>query len=177
MRLHAAHPQEVLVPAADIALIWHTCIGLSDKYEAMCARAFAHLPENQPALWRPDYLTLLPHELPAAYGKTAALYAAAYGGEPYADPDTAWIGPEVPYPLAAPYSPVAAFLGSLDDNPKASEQAPAIARAAAKLGEGQPWVTAVVGGGWEAQHHMHSGCVRVRVVVLARCTAKDGSRC
>ncbi|KAG2446972.1 hypothetical protein HYH02_008126 [Chlamydomonas schloesseri] len=144
LRLHAAHPQEVLVPAADIALIWHTYLGLSDKYEEMCARVFSELPANQPALWRPDYLTLLPDQIPAAYGKTAALYTAAFGGVPYADPDTAWVGPEVPYPLAAPASPVAAFLGALDDNPKASEQAPAIARAAAKLGEGQPWVTAVV---------------------------------
>ncbi|KAG2432247.1 hypothetical protein HXX76_009165 [Chlamydomonas incerta] len=144
LRLHAAHPQEVLVPAADVALLWHTHLGLSDKYEEMCGRVFCELQETQPpALWRPDYLTLSPEQLSAAYGKTAALYTAACG-EPYADPDTAWIGPEVPYPLAAPGSPVAAFLSSLDDNPKASEQAPAIARAAAKLGEGQPWVSAAV---------------------------------
>ncbi|KAG2432248.1 hypothetical protein HXX76_009166 [Chlamydomonas incerta] len=143
LRLHAAHPQEVLVPAADVALLWHTHLGLSDKYEEMCGSVFCELQETQPALWRPDYLTLSPEQLSAAYGKTAALYTAAYG-EPYADPDTAWIGPEVPYPLAAPGSPVAAFLSSLDDNPKASEQAPAIARAAATLGEGQPWVSAAV---------------------------------
>ncbi|KAG2446971.1 hypothetical protein HYH02_008125 [Chlamydomonas schloesseri] len=149
LRLHAAHPQEVLVPAADIALIWHTYLGLSDKYEEMCARVFSELPANKPALWRPDYLTLLPDQIPAAYGKTAALYTAAYGGEPYADPDTAWIGPEVPYPLAAPASPVAAFLGALDDNPKAREQAPAITRATAKLGGTcKAWVTAVVSGAW-----------------------------
>ncbi|PNW76751.1 hypothetical protein CHLRE_11g469800v5 [Chlamydomonas reinhardtii] len=144
LRLHIAYPQEVLVPAADIALIWHTYLGLSDKYAEMCARVFCELQENQPALWRPDYLTLSPNQLPAAYGKTAALYTAAYGGEPYADPYTAWIGPEVPYPLAAPGSPVAAWLSALDENPKHGEQAAAIARAAAKLGEGQPWASAVV---------------------------------
>ncbi|KAG2432249.1 hypothetical protein HXX76_009167 [Chlamydomonas incerta] len=139
LRLHAAHPQEVLVPAADVALLWHTYLGLSDKYEEMCARVFCDLQKAQPpALWRPDYLTLSPDQLSVAYGKTAVLYTAAYG-EPYADPDTAWIGPEVPYPLAAPGSPVAAFLVCLDDIPRPSVHQPAVAWAETQLGWGQAW--------------------------------------
>ncbi|KAG2432250.1 hypothetical protein HXX76_009168 [Chlamydomonas incerta] len=132
LRLHAAYPQEVLVPAADVALLWHTHLGLSEKYEEMCRSMFRALPYQQ-QLWPPGYLNLPPPQLSAAYSRTAALYTAAYGGEPYADADTAWLGHQMPYPLAAPHSPVAPFLVCLDANPQQASQQAAVARAYAAV--------------------------------------------
>ncbi|KAG2432246.1 hypothetical protein HXX76_009164 [Chlamydomonas incerta] len=245
LALHAAHPEVLLVPAADVALLWHTHLGLSDKYEEMCDKLFGgrntaaagggasssaaaaeeplwrlllwgptsptgsspggggggggaagqaaapaaasavapvasekaaaaattadaklerqqqqskpsqQLPplaataaaasSSRPAaatppataadsvLFNPDYLALSPAKRAEAYGKTAALYTEMYG-EPYDDADTAWIGPEVPYPLAAPYSPIAPLLRALDDNPQQAEQQGAMEAAAKQLG-------------------------------------------
>ena len=150
LRLHIAHPQEVLVPAADIALIWHTYLGLSDKYEEMWVLMFKRLqkesPQQQPPaeLWRPDYLALSPDMRAEAYGKTAALYQQMYG-EPYDDPDTAWIAPEVPYPLAAPYSPIAPLLQALEDAPEPSAAHYwGTERAETLFGKGQSWANAKV---------------------------------
>eukprot|EP00198_Chlamydomonas_reinhardtii_P010219 XP_001699556.1 predicted protein [Chlamydomonas reinhardtii] len=83
-------------------------------------------------LFDPDYLALSPDKRAEAYGRTAALYQQMYG-EPYNDPDTAWIAPDVPYPLAAPCSPIAPLLRAFDDNPQHAAQTGAVA-AAKRLG-------------------------------------------
>ncbi|PNW76747.1 hypothetical protein CHLRE_11g469650v5 [Chlamydomonas reinhardtii] len=149
LRLHIAYPQEVLVPAADIALIWHTYLGLSDKYAEMWVLMFKRLQKDSPLqqlpaeLWRPDYLALSPDMRAEAYGRTAVLYQQMYG-EPYNDPDTAWIAPEVPYPLAAPYSPIAPLLQALEDAPKPSAHYLGTERAETLFGKGQSWASAKV---------------------------------
>ncbi|PNW76750.1 hypothetical protein CHLRE_11g469750v5 [Chlamydomonas reinhardtii] len=146
LRLHIAHPQEVLVPAADIALIWHTYLGLNDRYEEMWVLMFKRLQKDSPLqqlpaeLWRPDYLALSPDMRAEAYGRTAVLYQQMYG-EPYDDPDTAWIAPEVPYPLAAPGSPVAAYLCVMEDAPKPSAHYLGTGRAETLFGKGQSWAS------------------------------------
>ena len=243
LAMHAAHPDLLLVPAADIALFWHTHIGMSDQYEVACGRLFGGASSSSAAagggagggaaaasssstsataadeepLWRrllwgptspagggggggqqaapsaasalapvtagsdksaaatdvkfehlssrltataavaaapplppstqwpaaasspaasllfdPDYLALSPDKRAEAYGRTAALYQQMYG-EPYNDPDTAWIAPDVPYPLAAPCSPIAPLLRAFDDNPQHAAQTGAVA-AAKRLG-------------------------------------------
>ena len=82
LALHAAHPEQpLLVPAADIALMWHTHLGLSGQYTAACRELFGPVlaPYGLDPLWRPDYLDLTVEQLEVAYGKTAELYEAMFG--------------------------------------------------------------------------------------------------
>ena len=76
LELHVAHPDVTLVPPADIALVWHTHLGLSGDYAAACEETFGRDVEP----WRPDYLYITdPAQLAAAYGETARLYQQKYG--------------------------------------------------------------------------------------------------
>ncbi|KXZ47916.1 hypothetical protein GPECTOR_32g529 [Gonium pectorale] len=136
LALHAAHPSVPLVPAADIALLWHTHLGLSGQYEAACGKLFGAKSEGgwaEPSAWRPDYLSMGPEQMAEAYGNTANLYVEAYG-EPYDDDDTRWLPSDVPYPLAAPDSLLGFCLWVFDTNPQRREQGPAVAAAAAAAG-------------------------------------------
>ncbi|KAG2445027.1 hypothetical protein HYH02_008895 [Chlamydomonas schloesseri] len=119
LALHAAHPQQLLVPAADIALLWHTHLGLSGQYAAACRQLFGPSVSSygMEPVWRPDYLDLTVEQLEAAYGQTAALFEAMYG-EPYDDPDTAWLPLNSLHPFADPTtSPLAFGLRALDRLP------------------------------------------------------------
>ncbi|KAG2430902.1 hypothetical protein HXX76_009875 [Chlamydomonas incerta] len=162
LALRAAHPHApLLVPAADIALMWHTHLAFADSYAAACERLFGHLhggggggsgsqgggsaagEEQQEAaagggakagkgdeeeqerrrrvvLWRPGYVEVERAELVAGYQATAALYEQEYG-EPYDDPDTSWLPLSLPYPLAAPKSPLRPLLRLFDDVPSRLE--------------------------------------------------------
>ncbi|KXZ45949.1 hypothetical protein GPECTOR_49g533 [Gonium pectorale] len=143
LALHAAHPSVPLVPAADIALLWHTHLGLSGQYEAACGKLFGAGDEGgwgeqrAAACWRPHYLGMGPEEMAQAYGNTAKLYGEAYG-EPYHDSYTIWLPSDVTYPLAAPDSPLGSFLWVFDINPQRRFQEPAMAAAAAAVGLAQP---------------------------------------
>ncbi len=65
-----------LVPTADIALVWHTHLGLSGEYALACLKLFG----ADVAPWRPDYLYIMdPAQLQAAYAETAKLYQQKYG--------------------------------------------------------------------------------------------------
>ncbi|KAG2427348.1 hypothetical protein HXX76_012542 [Chlamydomonas incerta] len=149
----SAPPPLPLVPAADIALLWHTHLALAAQYAAVCAAAAARWgggaaaaeagaaaaaqqpgqPEPAAAAaaagpWAAAYLDLPQGpQLQAAYRRTAHLYEMEYG-EPYVCPHTAWLPPTVPYPLAAPGSPLAPLLRVYDALP------PATAAAVAALG-------------------------------------------
>ncbi|PNH06793.1 hypothetical protein TSOC_006798, partial [Tetrabaena socialis] len=146
LALHAQHPEAALVPAADIALLWHTHLCLSGPYAAMCQQLFGTSPRGseeggpgsqeaggQPAAgawaaaaamaaagWRPEYLEMDPLQLAAAYGETGRLYELEYG-EPYDGPDTAWVPASTPYPLAAPRSPLLGVLRLFDEVPSKLE--------------------------------------------------------
>ncbi|KXZ51533.1 hypothetical protein GPECTOR_12g496 [Gonium pectorale] len=106
LRLRAAHPRVALVPAADIALLWHTHLGLSGEYEAACAEWLG--PEAGP--WEPEYLSLERGRMVVAYGMTAALYERMYD-EPYSGPDTAWLPDMEHFPLLSPTNPLAFAAG------------------------------------------------------------------
>ncbi|GLC51859.1 hypothetical protein PLESTB_000556200 [Pleodorina starrii] len=130
LELHADHPGLTLVPTADIALVWHTHLGLSGDYAAACGEIFGRQVEP----WRPEYLHMGdPAQLAAAYGETARLYMQKYG-EPYDDPDTAWLSDAVPYPLATAANPLAYTLRLFDDNPQLNQQQAAIASTCAAAG-------------------------------------------
>ncbi|KXZ47917.1 hypothetical protein GPECTOR_32g530 [Gonium pectorale] len=136
LALHAAHPSVPLVPAADIALLWHTHLGLSGEYEAACGKLFGAKSEGgwaEPSAWRPDYLSMGPEQMAEAYGNTANLYVEAHG-EPYDDADTAWLPPDVAYPLAMAGSPLGSLLWVFDTNPQREGQEAAITAAATAAG-------------------------------------------
>ncbi|PNH05149.1 hypothetical protein TSOC_008554 [Tetrabaena socialis] len=117
LALHADHPAATLVPTADIALMWHTHVGMSSSYAAACRQLYGQ--EAEP--WRPDYVDLDLQQTAEAYSQTAQLYAAKYG-EPYDGPETGWVSGDVAYPLAAPTSPIAFALNAFDENPQQAEQ-------------------------------------------------------
>ncbi|GLI63284.1 hypothetical protein VaNZ11_006190 [Volvox africanus] len=120
LELLVAHPGLTLVPAADIALMWHTHLGLSGDYAA-AAKAIAVQPGSDcgGTIIRPMYLDLEGAPLRVAYNSTARLYEQTYG-EPYDSPDTAWVRPSEPHPLAGPASPLSfALLRAFDDVPSA----------------------------------------------------------
>ncbi|GFR44539.1 hypothetical protein Agub_g5810, partial [Astrephomene gubernaculifera] len=156
LRLHAAHPDSLLVPAADMALIWHTHLGLSGRYEHTCRQLFGRGrqeagKEKETATsptpdaggggteaeaaegycWRPAYLDLDRQLLEEAYGSTARLYQEVYG-EPFADAYTGWIPESDPHPLTTPdISPLAFTLRAFDEEPGAAASAATAAALAA----------------------------------------------
>ncbi len=77
------HPDVTLVPTADIALLWHTHLGLSGDYVDTCRRLLG----EEAGMWGPDYLHLDPAKLMAAYGETAKLYEQNYGESSPGTPD------------------------------------------------------------------------------------------
>ncbi|KAG2495989.1 hypothetical protein HYH03_005914 [Edaphochlamys debaryana] len=134
MELVRQHPDRTLVPAADIALVWHTHMGLSGSYAQACTALYGTsrdggvLPSGGASsgrlqgrdLPRPDYLHLSIKRLAAAYGETAQLYEQEYG-EPFVDADSAWVPPSLPYPLAATRSPLLPVLRLYEDQPNKLE--------------------------------------------------------
>ncbi|EFJ49929.1 hypothetical protein VOLCADRAFT_89428 [Volvox carteri f. nagariensis] len=138
--LLAAHPERTLVPSADIALMWHTHLGLSGSY-AMYGMGKGETAKTGPARAahtnggtggglaaapiRPTYLDLEGVPLRVAYNETARLYERMYG-EPYDSRDTAWLRPWELHPLAGPCSPLAfALRRAFDDVPSAAVAADA----------------------------------------------------
>ncbi len=103
LALHAVHPRQLLVPTADIALLWHTHMGLSwsytDTWAELASLAVQHglgrgaegteVGEQQPGgvgfngagvtLPRPDYLALSSRKREEAFATTALLYAETFG--------------------------------------------------------------------------------------------------
>lgn len=77
LQLHAAHPDAPLVPTADVALMWHTHLGLSESYAAMCGEAFG---TKRTAPWAPAYLAMGREQLAQGYSATARMWWEAYGG-------------------------------------------------------------------------------------------------
>ncbi|KAG2482483.1 hypothetical protein HYH03_018590 [Edaphochlamys debaryana] len=134
LRLQAAHASTPLVPTADIALIWHSHLGLSADYAAACA--VLNGPGREPL--RPAYVDL-GNGLDAAYRRTAALYESRYG-EPYDSAATAWLPGSVPYVLDTPGSPVALCRTIVDVNPQLAQQLLAADRAARVTGSASPSV-------------------------------------
>ncbi len=65
------------MPTADIALLWHTHLGLSESYAAMCGEVFG---TKRTAPWAPAYLTMGREQLAQGYSTTARLWWEAYGG-------------------------------------------------------------------------------------------------
>ncbi|GIL42504.1 hypothetical protein Vafri_463, partial [Volvox africanus] len=132
LQLYRDHlDQRTLVPTADIALIWHTHLGLSEEYKELCTKMYGK------AL-RPDYLHITdPDDLTTAYGETARLYQEKYG-QPYDSPDTAWLADTVLYPLVSAANPVAYSLGVFDDNPERERQQTAISLACRGAGIPEP---------------------------------------
>ncbi|EFJ51301.1 hypothetical protein VOLCADRAFT_87985 [Volvox carteri f. nagariensis] len=144
LELHRQHPEVTLVPTADIALMWHTHLGMSKEYAEACEKLFG----AEAAPWRPDYLDLGdPAKLAGMYSETAQLYQEKYG-EPYDGPDTAWLADSVPYPLVTSANPLAYALRVFDDNPQQAEQQTAIGLAcrAAGLPAPQPGAPVVRSG-------------------------------
>ncbi|GIL57906.1 hypothetical protein Vafri_13117 [Volvox africanus] len=121
LEMLAAHPGLTLVPAADIALMWHTHLGLSGDYAA-AAKAIAvqsGLDCGSGTNFRPMYLDLDGAPLRVAYNSTVRLYEQTYG-ESYDSPDTAWVRPSEPHPLAGTASPLSfALFRAFDDVPSA----------------------------------------------------------
>ncbi|GLI70668.1 hypothetical protein VaNZ11_015607, partial [Volvox africanus] len=131
LQLYRDHMDRTLVPTADIALIWHTHLGLSGEYTELCTKMFGK------AL-RPDYLNIAdPDDLTTAYGETARLYQEKYG-QPYDSPDTAWLADTVLYPLVTAGNPVAYSLNVFDDNPDRERQQMAISLACRGAGLPEP---------------------------------------
>ncbi|GIL82560.1 hypothetical protein Vretifemale_11354, partial [Volvox reticuliferus] len=160
LELSRDHVDKVLVPTADIALIWHTHLGLSDEYAATCKKMF-HKVRDDPL--RPDYLYITdPDNLAAAYDETARLYQEKYG-QPYDTPETAWLADAVPYPLVTAANPLAYALHVFDDNPDRVKQQTAISIAlrGAGLAEPQPGAPTVRSGAhalyltWLAAHRAY----------------------
>ncbi|KAG2500548.1 hypothetical protein HYH03_001322 [Edaphochlamys debaryana] len=134
LQLLAANPSMPLVPAADIALLWHTHMGLSDSYEALCTTMYGRdEATGQVRFQGPDYLDLDPASYEASYEETTRLYEKTYG-EPYAGPNTAPVRRSTPYPLAEPGSPITFALRVYDVNPDREAQQDAINVAAAAMG-------------------------------------------
>ena len=106
--LRRDHPDAVLLPTADMALVWAAHMALPSVYAADCARVL-----GSSAPWSPDYMALAPQEWAAAAAHTRALYEARYG-EVYCPPMCAWVAPDAVHPLAAPGSPLAPLLAAWD---------------------------------------------------------------
>lgn len=127
LSLHVRNPTAVLVPTADIALMWHTHLGMSSEYVSACREL---LSGAGGAPWSPAYVTLGREELARAYSDTARLWWESYK-EPYDSPDTAWVPLAMTHPLAAPASPFAHVLGTYDDpDPRDADALAAVAKAA-----------------------------------------------
>lgn len=77
MALHVLYPNVLLVPTADIALMWHTHMGLSAQYAAACGSLFGEAKPSQ--LWRPTFLELGPQQWWQGYAATKAMYETQYG--------------------------------------------------------------------------------------------------
>ena len=77
LALHAKHPEAVLVPTADIALMWHTHLANSRQYSEACLELFGQ--SDAAHLWRPSYLWLQPEQWWAGYVATKGLFEATYG--------------------------------------------------------------------------------------------------
>lgn len=75
MALHARHPGVLLVPTADIALMWHTHMALSGEYAAACGALFGESKPSQ--LWRPAFLELGPQVGPCARAHAHNAHARA----------------------------------------------------------------------------------------------------
>ncbi|GIL48438.1 hypothetical protein Vafri_4955, partial [Volvox africanus] len=121
-QLHRDHPEVTLVPTADIALMWHTHLGLSQEYAEVCKEMFGTTAQGEVNLWRPDYLDITDQcQLAALYVETARLFRNKYELA-YDSHETAWVADTVPYPLANTGSPLAYALRVFDDNPDQVKQ-------------------------------------------------------
>ncbi|GLI69358.1 hypothetical protein VaNZ11_013946 [Volvox africanus] len=117
LQLHRDHPEATLIPTADIALMWHTHLGLSREYAEVCKEMFGTSAQGEVNLWRPDYLDITDQcKLAALYVDTARLFRNKYE-QAYDSHETAWLADTVPYPLATTGSPLAYALRVFDDNP------------------------------------------------------------
>ena len=77
MSLHAKYPNVLLVPTADIALMWAAHMGLSQQYAEACAALFGESKAEQ--LWEPAYQRLTPEYWWMGYAATKAMYEQEYG--------------------------------------------------------------------------------------------------
>lgn len=87
--LRAKHPEAVLVPTADIALMWHTHLANTRHYAEACGLLLggggggggvAGAQYDAATLWRPSYMWLPAEQWWAGYVATKGLYEATYGG-------------------------------------------------------------------------------------------------
>ncbi|KAG2496008.1 hypothetical protein HYH03_005930 [Edaphochlamys debaryana] len=120
LELHKRYPNRLLVPAADMALFWHTHLAISGCYALATLDLFG---QDDP--WRPDYLDLDEVQRPTLYAETARLYESEFG-EAFSGPDTAWLDPAVQHPLVARGTPVLFALRAFEDSPHQAEQNAAV---------------------------------------------------